>query len=85
MLFGAYLLAVTTGFTFYPAFGDFTDQTGDARLEAAIDKGLIYELVVNCGDGTAIVSYSKVERLFCTPVDGCGRNVREAFTRACNP
>lgn len=81
----AYALAVSTGLTLYPAFGDRGDPPVDANLEAAVDKGLIYELVIGCEQGSAILSYSKVERLFCTPYRGCTKSAQKAFARACNP
>lgn len=80
----AYALAVATGFNLYPAFGDRGHPPVDARLEAAIDKGPIYELVIRCRNGSAILSYSKVERLFCTPYNGCTPSSQRAFARACN-
>lgn len=80
-----YALAVITGFSLYPAFGDRGDPPVDPRLEAAIDKGVVYELIVKCDDGSAILSYSKVERLFCTPYHGCTSSFRAAMARACNP
>ncbi|MCH9765644.1 MAG: hypothetical protein K0U34_06590 [Alphaproteobacteria bacterium] len=83
MLQVAYVLAVASGLSLYPAFGDRGSPPVDARLEAAIDKGPIYELIVNCGNGAAIMSYSKVERVFCTPYDGCMPSSRRAIAMAC--
>ena len=51
-----------SGLTDYPAF-----IQPNARVEAVIDRGPIRELIVKCGGGTAILSYSKVERLYCDP------------------
>ena len=83
MLQVAYVLAVATGFSLYPAFGDRGYPPIDPRIEAAIDKGLIYEIIIGCGNGTAIVSYSKVERLFCTLHDGCMPSSKQALAYAC--
>lgn len=75
--------AVAAGFSFYPALGDLPNANMDPRIEAAIDKGTIYELVVTCNDGTAILSYSKVERLFCTAYSGCMSGQASAISEAC--
>jgi len=53
------------------------------RIEAVIDRGPIFELIVRCSSGTAIVSYSKVERLYCGPKGGCGGNRDEVFRKSC--
>ena len=85
MLQIAYALAVASGFTFYPAYGDRSAPPVYPRLEAAIDKGPIYELIISCGNGSAILSYSKVERLFCMPYRGCTTDREHAMGRACSP
>lgn len=80
-----YALTVATGFTLYPAYGDRGHPPVDPRLEVAIDKGLIYELIISCDEGSATLSYSKVEGLFCTAYRGCTPNSHIAMSRACNP
>ncbi len=85
MLQALYALTVATGFSLYPAYGDRGHSPVDPRLEAAIDKGPIYELIISCDEGSAILSYSKVERLFCTAYRGCTTNSAKAMARACNP
>ena len=60
------------GFRTYPGFLD-----PYAKVEAVHDKGLMMELIVRCSvkaDGTispGIMSYSKVERLFCSSRHRC--------------
>ena len=67
-----------SGLTDYPAF-----QRPRAQVEAIIDRGPIQELIVKCGDGTAIISFSKVERRFCTPRLQCDRSLRVIIARTC--
>ena len=76
-------LALATGFSFYPSLGDTPHSRIDPRIEAAIDKGPIYELIVTCNQGTAILSYSKIEKLFCTAYSGCMRGQSLAIKEAC--
>ncbi len=67
------------GLTDYPAFLRPT-----AKVEAIVDRGLIQELIVKCGaDGTAIISYSKVDRKFCTPQLKCDTSLRVVLARTC--
>lgn len=76
-------VVLAAGFSFYPSFGDRPHPHVDPRVEAAIDKGPIYELIVSCGEGTAMLSYSKVEKLFCTAYSGCMAGQSLAITEAC--
>lgn len=77
------LAVLALGFSFYPSFGDEPSPHIDQRVEAAIDKGPIYEIIVSCGEGTAILSYSKVEKLFCTAYGGCMAGQSLAISEAC--
>ena len=79
---------LTANFTAYPSFGDRGIATPrnaerNQRVEATIDKGPIVEMIVRCGAGTAIVSYSKVEHLFCGPKHGCHRQLGHVIANAC--
>ncbi len=70
------------------ATGVFSDYPGflnpDSEVEAVVDRGPILELIVKCGDGTAILSYSKVERLYCTPNrSGCFNTFDDAINSTC--
>lgn len=69
------------------AAGTFTDYPGfldpRARVEAIMDRGPINELIIKCSEGSGILSYSKVERLYCTPVRGCTPNLKIAIARTC--
>jgi hypothetical protein len=83
MLPAVIAVALASGFTFYPGLGDRAVPQLDGVVEAAIDRGPIYELVVRCNPGTAIISYSKVDKLFCTPKHGCLQELAPAVSRAC--
>ena len=67
-----------SGLTDYPVF-----RQPDAQVEAIIDRGPIQELIIKCGDGTAIISFSKVERRFCTPRLQCDPSLRVIVARTC--
>ncbi len=71
------------GFTHYPAFGDRIVASGAPRVEAARDKGLIVELTVRCGRQVGIITFSKVEKLFCTPTRGCTAGFDRALQLVC--
>lgn len=67
-----------SGLTDYPVFLRPT-----ARVEAIVDRGPIQELIIKCGSGTAIISYSKVDRKFCTPLLKCDPSLRVVLARTC--
>lgn len=73
------LVAAAAGaFTWYPPI-----DRKPPRIEAITDRGLVLELIVRCPSGTAIVRYSKVERLFCGPKHECGPSRDAALRSAC--
>ena len=76
------VLAASTAtgvFSEYPGF-----LNSDSQVEAIVDRGPILELIVKCGDGTAILSFSKIEHLYCTPNgSGCFRALRSALESTC--
>lgn len=53
------------------------------RVEAVTDRGPMLELIVRCPSGTAIMSYSKLERVYCGPKAGCVTERTAAMRRAC--
>lgn len=80
-MFGVVLSLSTVAaasFTDYPAF-----VRPGVRIEAVVDRGPIAELIVRCPRGTGILSYSKVERTFCTPDWRCGQGLDRAIGRLC--
>jgi hypothetical protein len=88
-MFSVFAVAfLATNFTAYPGFGDkglATPRKAEAypHVEATLDKGPIVELIVRCGNGTAIVSYSKVEHIYCGPKQGCHRQLSRVVASAC--
>ena len=71
-------VALAGGFTLYPP-----PQATKPRIEAITDKGPILEMIVRCPVGSAIISYSKVERLFCGPRLTCGPDRATIVRHAC--
>ena len=67
-----------SGLTDYPGF-----RQPRARVEAIIDRGTIQEIVIKCGGGTAIISYSKIERAFCTPKLHCSKRLSDVIAETC--
>lgn len=69
--------AATSGI--YSDYPGLLDRT--ALVEATIDRGPIVEMIVKCPGGTGILSYSKIERRYCsskhTCFDGLGTAVRD--------
>jgi hypothetical protein len=67
-------------FTEYPGFVDPASE-----VEAVVDRGPILEMIVKCGGGTAILSYSKIEHLYCTPNrSGCFKSFDAAMSSTCD-
>ena len=85
-LITATLLA--SSFTTYQGYGDQVLASPQAaaptaRIEAAVDKGLIVEMIVRCPDGTGIITYSKVEHLYCSPQHECDSRLAVVAARTC--
>jgi hypothetical protein len=79
---------VAANLTAYQGFGDRgIGQPGAAdrnpSVEATVDRGPIVELILRCPKGTAIVSYAKLERLFCSPRLVCGPQLGPIIARSC--
>lgn len=72
------LVANTSTFTIYPG-----PNSPDDRVEAITQRGPIYELIVKCDEGSAILSYSPAERLYCTPGHVCGPDRSAIIARSC--
>ena len=83
----AFVLIATSaqaeGFRTYPGF---VDRNG--TVEMVHDKGLMLELHVRCDIrrgkvGAGIMTYSKVERLFCSSRHRCSRDPIRALRDTC--
>lgn len=71
-------VVLAAGFTLYPG-----NRAPDSRIEAITDRGPIKELIVRCPVGTTIVTYSPVERLYCTPRLRCEVDLDTVIARSC--
>lgn len=79
---------VATAIISYPEFGDRGLIRPPAierspHVEAATDLGPIIEIIVRCPHGTAILTYSKVDKRYCTPKLRCGRSLAAIVARSC--
>lgn len=76
--------AAAGNFSLYPGFRD-----RDTLVEMTTDKGLIIEVVLRCGRKNngqvkaGIMTYSKVERLFCSSKNRCFKDAEKAFDDTC--
>jgi len=77
--------AASSNFITYPGFNHPTNI-----IEMTTDKGLILEIVLRCGRkangqiSSGIMSYSKVERLYCSSRNNCYSNAKKAAEETCN-
>jgi hypothetical protein len=69
---------LATNFTLYLGPNNATPQ-----IEAITDRGLILEMIVKCSSGNAIITYSKVEKVYCGPRRACSGNQATVIQRAC--
>lgn len=74
-------------YIYYPAFRP-TNPPVEARTNATIDlindKGVVNELLINCGGGrSGILIESKIEGLFCGPDHHCASSLKTAVRRLC--
>lgn len=65
-------------FSDYPVF-----LKKDGPVEAYTDRGPIIELIVRCPVGTGIMSYSKIERLYCSSKHNCSTGLSVAVEDTC--
>ncbi|MCB1520585.1 MAG: hypothetical protein KDJ37_08415 [Hyphomicrobiaceae bacterium] len=72
------MAATGTIFSDYPVF-----VNPHATVEAWTDLGPIVELIVKCPAGTGIVSYSKIDRRFCSSKHACFSNLSSARHDTC--
>ena len=53
------------------------------EIQAVTDKGPVLELIVACNPGEGMMSYSKIERLFCLPDAVCYHDLKRAMAKLC--
>ena len=71
-------LGMMTPFTIYPG-----GSAGLEPIEAITDRGPILEMIIRCRNGSAIMSYSKLERLYCSPKLYCSGDRDDIIRRSC--
>ena len=71
-------VAVSTTFTLYPEFVE-----PQSPIKMVRDLGPVYEITVRCPLGFGIMTYSKVDKRFCTPDWTCYRSIEPAFQKLC--
>ena len=65
-------------FTLYPGF---TNPASDIQM--ITDKGLVLEMVIACRPGEGIITFSKIDRAFCTPDARCFGDIDKAIGHLC--
>lgn len=77
--------AISSSFITYPGFNHPSNI-----IEMITDKGLVQEIVLRCGRkpngqiSAGIMSYSKIERLYCSSRNNCYTNAKKAVSETCN-
>lgn len=71
-------LALTAIYSDYPGF---LKRAG--IIEAYTDRGPIIEMIIRCPAGTGIMSYSKLEKLYCSSKWKCTPKLVEAVANTC--
>ena len=72
------VIATTSNFTIYAG-----PNSPDPRIEAVTRRGPIYELIVKCRRGTAIISYAPADDRYCSPRFVCSASRTVAIAEAC--
>ncbi len=79
------IAAVTGNYITYPGLNH-----PEKMIEMTTDKGLILEIVLRCGRkangqiSPGIMSYSKIERLYCSSRNNCYTSAKKAVNETCN-
>lgn len=74
----AVVVGLAATFSDYPAF-----LKRDGLVEAYTDRGPIVEIIVRCPTGTGILSFSKIDRRFCSSKHNCYGSLRPAVLNTC--
>ena len=78
------IAATTSNFISYPGF-----IHPENIIEMTTDKGLILEIVLRCGRNSngqissGVMSYSKIERLYCSSRNNCYSDAKKAAEETC--
>jgi hypothetical protein len=65
-------------FTLYPP-----PSSPEPRIEAIIERGIISELIVKCVHGTAIISYSPTDGMYCLSPSNCSTDRMDIIDQSC--
>lgn len=79
--FASVVLAATATTAIYSDYPAFVNPR--AVVEAYFDKGPIIEIVVKCPVGTGILSYSKIDRRYCSAKHDCFTTLASATRQTC--
>lgn len=71
-------LVLTALYSDYPAF---VGRGG--AVEATTDRGAVVEFIVRCPAGTGILTYSKMERVYCSSKHRCSAQLEPAVEDTC--
>jgi hypothetical protein len=81
---GLSIATSTVPYVEYPSFNARPMVNADrARVEAVTDLGPVQELIVKCSTGTAIVSYSKIDKMFCGAGNQCSVSLPIMVRKVC--
>jgi hypothetical protein len=81
---GLSIATSTVPYVEYPSFNARPMVNADrARVEAVTDLGPVQELIVKCPTGTAIVSYSKIDKMFCGAGNQCSVSLPIMVRKVC--
>ncbi len=83
---GAYMIKIAAvGLALAAIYSDYPSFVKRGGVvEAYTDRGPIVELIVRCPAGTGIVSYSKLEKLYCSSKLDCYSGLKAAVARTCD-
>jgi hypothetical protein len=81
---GLSIATSTAPYVQYPSFNARPMVNADkARVEAITDLGPVQELIVKCATGTAIISYSKIDKMFCGAGNQCNVSLPIMVRKMC--
>ena len=81
---GLAIATSTIPFVEYPSLNARPRVGADrVRVEAVTDLGPVQELIVKCSSGTAIVSYSKIDKMFCGAGNQCSISLPVMVRKVC--
>jgi hypothetical protein len=81
---GLSIATSTVPYVEYPSLNARPTVNDRARVEAVTDLGPVQELIVKCpAAGTAIISYSKIDKMFCGAGNQCSVSLPIMVRKVC--